>query len=65
MFLKQSPGQQFYHTESKPFTSLHPMSFFANNPQILQLTEIETVEKIGSYRSKLPLSSKHQLLCYL
>lgn len=61
----KSPGQQFYHTESKPFTSLHPMSFFANNAQILQLTQEEIVEKVGTYRSKLPLSSKHQLLCFL
>lgn len=61
----KSPGQQFYHSESKPFTSLHPMSFFANNAQVLQLTQAEIVEKTGLYRSKLPLSSKHQLLCYL
>lgn len=61
----KAPGQQFYHTESKPFTSLHPMGFFANNPQILQLTQPEISEPFGSYRSKLPLSSRHQLLCYL
>lgn len=41
------------------------MGFFANNPQMLQLTKDEIVEKVGTYRSKLPLSSKHQLLCYL
>lgn len=41
------------------------MGFFANNTQILQLTEPDIVEKTGQYKSKLPLSSKHQLLCYL
>lgn len=61
----KAPGQQFYHTEAKPFTSLHPMGFFANNPQILQLTQPEISEPFGTYRSKLPLSSRHQLLCYL
>lgn len=61
----KSASQQFYHTETKPFTSLHPMGFFANNPQILQLTEPEIMEKPLPYRSKLPLSSKHQILCYL
>ncbi|XP_031621594.1 probable ATP-dependent RNA helicase DHX34 [Contarinia nasturtii] len=61
----KAPGQQFYHTEKKPYTSLHPMGFFANNPQILQLTQPEIAEPFGTYRSKLPLSSRHQLLCYL
>lgn len=61
----KSPGQQFYHTESKPFTSLHPMGFFANNAQILQLTGDEIIDKSGTFKSKLPLSSKHQLLCFL
>lgn len=61
----KSASQQFYHTQAKPFTSLHPMGFFGNNPQMLQLTEPDIVEKSGAYRSKLPLSSRHQLLCYL
>lgn len=61
----KSASQQFYHTEAKPFTCLHPMGFFGNNPQILQLTEPEIIEQTGIYKSKLPLSSRHQLLCYL
>lgn len=40
------------------------MGYFANNPQILQLTEPEIEQQMAPYRSKLPLSSKHQLLCY-
>lgn len=63
--LLQNPSQQFYHTQSKPFTSLHPMGYFGNNPEMLQLTDADIVEKTGVYKSKLPLSSRHQLLCYL
>lgn len=61
----QSPSQQFYHTEAKPYACLHPMGYFANNPQMLQLNEPDILEKTGTYKSKLPLSSRHQLLCYL
>uniref|UniRef100_A0A1B0GQ33 DEAD-box helicase OB fold domain-containing protein n=1 Tax=Phlebotomus papatasi TaxID=29031 RepID=A0A1B0GQ33_PHLPP len=61
----KSPNQQFYHTNSKPFTSLHPMGYFANNPDVLQLNDSDRVEGIGDYRSKLIISSRHQLLCYL
>lgn len=60
----KSPAQQFYHTCSKPFTSLHPMSYFGNNSQCLQLDDSEIVDKPAFYKSKLPLSSKHQILCY-
>lgn len=41
------------------------MGFFANNPTMLQLNEPDIIEKTGSYKSKIPLSSRHQLLCYL
>lgn len=61
----KSPNQQFYHTNAKPFTSLHPMGYFANNPDVLQLNDSDRVEGIGDYRSKLIISSRHQLLCYL
>lgn len=61
----KSVGQQFFHTQTKPFASLHPNGYFANNAQILQLTEDEILDKTGIYKSKLPLSSKHQLLVYL
>lgn len=61
----KSTSQHFFHSQGKPYCSLHPMSFFGNNLQILQLTDSEIVDKSGLYRSKLPLSAKHQLLCYL
>lgn len=60
----KAPSQHFFHTTSKPFTSLHPMGFFGNNGQSLQLDDSEIVEKPFYYKSKLPLSAKHQLLCY-
>lgn len=61
----KSINEQFFHTKNKPYTSLHPMSYFGNNSQILELAASDIEEKIGSYVSKLPLSSKHQLLCYV
>lgn len=60
----KAPSQHFYHTLSKPFTSLHPMGFFGNNSQTLQLNDGDIVEKPFYYKSKIPLSAKHQLLCY-
>lgn len=60
----KSPSQHFFHTRWKPFTSLHPMSFFGNNGQVLQLEDSEIIDKPIYYKSKLPLSAKHQLLCY-
>lgn len=60
----KNPAQQFYHTFAKPFTSLHPMSYFGNNTQILQLDDSEIVGKPAFYKSRLPLSAKHQIICY-
>uniref|UniRef100_A0A182Q8L6 RNA helicase n=1 Tax=Anopheles farauti TaxID=69004 RepID=A0A182Q8L6_9DIPT len=61
----KSLSEQFFHTRSKPYVSLHPMSFFGNNAQILQLTDSEIEEKPPTYKSRQPLSSRHQLVCYL
>ncbi|KFB40810.1 AGAP001338-PA-like protein [Anopheles sinensis] len=61
----KSLSEQFFHTRSKPYVSLHPMSFFGNNAQILQLTDSEIEEKTGLYKSRQPLSSRHQIVCYL
>lgn len=60
----KSPSQHFFHSQAKPFTSLHQMTFFGNNAQILQLDESDIIDKPLYYNSKLPLSAKHQLLCY-
>ncbi|XP_049871355.1 probable ATP-dependent RNA helicase DHX34 [Pectinophora gossypiella] len=62
----KSGADQLYHTWSKPFVYLHPTSYFGKNPRVLQLTEgdIQTDAPLG-FKSKLPLSAKHQILCYL
>ncbi|XP_033607605.1 probable ATP-dependent RNA helicase DHX34 isoform X2 [Cryptotermes secundus] len=62
----KSVSEQLFHTVSKPYVSLHPMGYFGNHPQILQLQEsdIEVIQK-RRFNSKSPVSSKHQLLCYL
>lgn len=62
----KSVAEQLYHTWSKPFVFLHPTSYFGKQPRVLMLTEadIQTDPPAG-YKSKLPLSAKHQLLCYL
>ncbi|XP_026741114.1 probable ATP-dependent RNA helicase DHX34 isoform X1 [Trichoplusia ni] len=62
----KSAAEQLYHTWSKPFVFLHPTSYFGKNPRVLQLTEADIqTDKPPGYDSKLPLSSKHQILCYL
>lgn len=59
-------SEQLYHTWSKPFVFLHPTSYFGKQPRVLQLCEGDIQnESPGGYKSKQPLSSKHQLLCYL
>ncbi|XP_058447620.1 probable ATP-dependent RNA helicase DHX34 [Malaya genurostris] len=61
----KGPSEQFFHTQTKPYATLHPMGFFANNVQMIQLSDNDIVEKSGIYRSRQPLSSHHQILCYL
>ncbi|VVC91590.1 unnamed protein product [Leptidea sinapis] len=62
----KSVSEQLYHTWSKPFVFLHPTSIFGKQPRTLQLTDgdIQTDAPLG-YKSRLALSSKHQILCYL
>lgn len=64
-FYLQSPTEQFFHTQTKPYVSLHPMGFFGNNTDVLQLREEDIIEKTGLYKSRQPLSSRHQILIYL
>lgn len=61
----KSMNEQFFHTKQKPYVAMHPMSYFSVNYQVLNLTEADILEKTGVYQSKQPLSSKHQILCYL
>ncbi|XP_011500443.1 PREDICTED: probable ATP-dependent RNA helicase DHX34 [Ceratosolen solmsi marchali] len=57
-------SEQLFHTKVKPFVALHPMGFFGNHPQVLQLEESDIVY-IPGYKSKTPISAKHQILAYL
>ncbi|CAK9825387.1 Probable ATP-dependent RNA helicase DHX34 [Anthophora retusa] len=60
----KSTNEQLFHTKAKPYIALHPMSFFGNHPQILQLEESDIVS-IPGFKSKTPVSSKHIILAYL
>ncbi|CAK1581156.1 unnamed protein product [Parnassius mnemosyne] len=62
----KSVSEQLYHTWSKPFVFLHPTSHFGKHPKTLQLTEADIQTELPpGYKSKLPVSARHQLLCYL
>lgn len=61
----KSMNEQFFHTKSKPYVSMHPMSYFSQNYQVLNVPECDVIEKSGLYKSKQPLSAKHQIVCYL
>ncbi|XP_012137254.2 putative ATP-dependent RNA helicase DHX34 isoform X1 [Megachile rotundata] len=60
----KSMSEQLFHTKAKPYIALHPMSFFGNHPQVLQLEETDIVS-IPGYKSKSPVSPKHTILAYL
>lgn len=60
----QSISEQLYHTKVKPYVGLHPLSYFGNNPQILQPNESD-ITFIPGLKTSSPVSSKHQLLIYL
>ncbi|XP_046966697.1 probable ATP-dependent RNA helicase DHX34 [Vanessa cardui] len=62
----KSVSEQLFHTWSKPFVFLHPTSIFGKNPRLLQLTEADIQTELpNGYKNRLPLSAKHQILCYL
>ncbi|XP_050521115.1 probable ATP-dependent RNA helicase DHX34 isoform X2 [Daktulosphaira vitifoliae] len=56
--------EHLFHTEGKPFVSLHPMSYFGNHSEVLQLTELD-VQHVPDFKSKSTISSKHQILIYM
>lgn len=60
----KSTNDQLFHTRAKPFTALHPMGVFANHPESLQLADHDTVV-LPEFPTKLPVSSKHQVLVYV
>ena len=60
----KSTSDQLFHTRAKPFTALHPVGVFANHPEALQLQEHDIIQ-VPDFVTKLPVSSKHQVLMYV
>ncbi|XP_018310380.1 probable ATP-dependent RNA helicase DHX34 isoform X2 [Mycetomoellerius zeteki] len=60
----KSTSEQLFHTKAKPYVALHPMSFFGNHPQVLQIEEPDIMSMPG-FKSKTPVSCKHEILAYL
>ncbi|XP_050459020.1 probable ATP-dependent RNA helicase DHX34 [Cataglyphis hispanica] len=60
----KSMSEQLFHTKAKPYVALHPMSFFGNHQQLLQIEEADVIS-IPGFKSKNPVSPKHQILAYL
>ncbi|XP_043854754.1 probable ATP-dependent RNA helicase DHX34 [Dromiciops gliroides] len=56
-------SDQFFHTQSKQGTVLHPTCVFANNPDLLQGGQAEAQEK--SRDQKAGKSGRHQLLAFV
>ncbi|XP_070155640.1 probable ATP-dependent RNA helicase DHX34 isoform X2 [Polyergus mexicanus] len=59
----KSMNEQLFHTKAKPYVALHPMSFFGNHQQLLQIEEADVISLPG-FKSKNPVSPKHQILAY-
>ncbi|CAG7718391.1 unnamed protein product [Allacma fusca] len=60
----KSDADQMFHTRGKGFTVLHPMSIFANQPDVLKLNESDII-MVQHMNTKLPIASKHQILFFL
>ncbi|XP_067640637.1 probable ATP-dependent RNA helicase DHX34 isoform X2 [Eurosta solidaginis] len=57
-------SQQFFHTNLKPFISIHPNSYFAKYFDVLKLSDSDILDKPNYYTPKQLLSASHQVLCY-
>ncbi|KAJ3652749.1 hypothetical protein Zmor_018686 [Zophobas morio] len=57
-------SERLYHTKNKNYVFLRPMSFFATNPEILELHNDDIEVPPSGYFSKRPISKKHQVLVY-
>ncbi|XP_055380241.1 probable ATP-dependent RNA helicase DHX34 [Condylostylus longicornis] len=62
----KSESQQFFHTCSKPFVSIHPNAQLSYHLDVLKLIDSEIVTQKPAYymHCKAPLSSAHKILCY-
>ncbi|ENN81449.1 hypothetical protein YQE_02142, partial [Dendroctonus ponderosae] len=57
-------SERLYHTKNKNYVFLRPMSYFAMNPEILELSNDEIEVPPSGYFSKRPISKKHQVLVF-
>lgn len=57
-------SERLYHTKNKNFVFLRPMSYFAMNPEVLELHNDDIEVPPSGYFSKRPISKKHHLLIY-
>lgn len=57
-------ADRLYHTKNKNYVFLRPTSFFATNPEILELHNDDIEVPPPGYFSKRPVSRKHQVLVY-
>lgn len=60
----QTTKEHLFHTEGKPYVSLHPMSYFGNHSDVLQLTESD-IMYVPEIKGNNSVSSKHQILIYM
>ncbi|XP_018328035.2 probable ATP-dependent RNA helicase DHX34 [Agrilus planipennis] len=60
----KSVAERLYHTKSKNFVFLRPLSCFTTNPEVLELHADDVEVPPPGYFSKRPLSRKHQLLIF-
>lgn len=57
-------SEKLYHTKAKNYVFLRPTSYFAANPEILELHNDDIEVPPPGYFSKRPISRKHQVLVY-
>ncbi|XP_063963631.1 probable ATP-dependent RNA helicase DHX34 isoform X2 [Lytechinus pictus] len=57
-------SDQVFHTKAKPFVVLHPTGIFANNPDLLEPPDGDTLPEETTGKRGV-LSAKHQLLSYV
>ncbi|XP_044260161.1 probable ATP-dependent RNA helicase DHX34 [Tribolium madens] len=57
-------SERLYHTKNKNYVFLRPLSYFATNPEVLELHNDDIEVPPPGYFSKRPISKKHQLLVY-
>lgn len=57
-------ADRLFHTKTKNYVFLRPLSYFATNAEILELHNDDIEIPPSGYFSRRPISKKHQLLIY-